>query len=144
MAALSHYVQNYLVSGEAAPRRGNGGFGGIPSQAFALRGRRDLRGRVAPPGSGRALATALGRPELASDPRFATVSARIANRDLVLGHLNAIFADSLPPTGSADLEAEDVPVSPVNTMAGVFANPQVRHRRMRRTISTTDGRRPST
>jgi crotonobetainyl-CoA:carnitine CoA-transferase CaiB-like acyl-CoA transferase len=35
VASLSHYVQNYLVSGVAAPRRGNGGFGGIPSQAFA-------------------------------------------------------------------------------------------------------------
>ncbi|MUM33601.1 CoA transferase, partial [Mycobacterium sp. CBMA361] len=34
LAALSHYAQNYLVSGTAAPRRGNGGFGGIPSQSF--------------------------------------------------------------------------------------------------------------
>src|SRR5213076_1202403 len=35
VAALSHYAQNFLVSGECQPRRGNGGFGGIPSQAFA-------------------------------------------------------------------------------------------------------------
>ena len=34
VAALSHYAQNYLVSGTPAPRRGNGGFGGNPSQAF--------------------------------------------------------------------------------------------------------------
>ena len=34
VASLSHYAQNYLVSGVAAPRRGNGGFGGIPSQTF--------------------------------------------------------------------------------------------------------------
>src|SRR5215212_6511371 len=32
VAALSHYAQNFLVSGECQPRRGNGGFGGIPSQ----------------------------------------------------------------------------------------------------------------
>src|SRR3954471_20123734 len=34
VASLSHYAQSYLVSGEVPQRRGNGGFGGIPSQAF--------------------------------------------------------------------------------------------------------------
>jgi crotonobetainyl-CoA:carnitine CoA-transferase CaiB-like acyl-CoA transferase len=30
-------------------------------------------------------------------------------------------------------------VSPVNTMEGVFANPQIQHRKLRRTIATPDG-----
>ena len=48
------------------------------------------------------LVTALGRPELASDPRFATVSARIANRDLVLDTLNDdLRRAARPPIGSA-------------------------------------------
>lgn len=34
VAAISHYAENYLVSGEVPPRRRNGGFGGMPLQAF--------------------------------------------------------------------------------------------------------------
>src|SRR5215213_3054820 len=91
VAALSHYAQNYLVSGTPAPRRGNGGFGGIPSQAFRCADA-DIFVVASTAGQWTALAGALGRPELADDPRFATVSARIANRDLVLQTLESIFA----------------------------------------------------
>ena len=133
VAALSHYAQNYLVSGVAAPRRGNGGFGGIPSQAF-----RCSDGEIfvvaSTAGQWSALATALGRPELSEDPRFATVSSRIANRDLVLATLDAVFAQQSVSHWVAALEEADVPVSPVNTMEAVFANPQVRHRGLRTTV----------
>jgi crotonobetainyl-CoA:carnitine CoA-transferase CaiB-like acyl-CoA transferase len=139
VAALSHYVQNYLISGAAAPRRGNGGFGGIPSQAFMCADDEIfVVASTARQWSG--LASALGRPELASDPRFATVSARIANRDVVLSTLDEVFAEHDAAYWIQRLEDEDVPVSPVNTMDGVFANPQIRHRQLRRTVQTRDGR----
>ncbi|MBJ7336419.1 CaiB/BaiF CoA-transferase family protein [Mycolicibacterium sp.] len=133
VAALSHYAQNYLVSGVAAPRRGNGGFGGIPSQAFACEGG-EIFVVASTAGQWSALAKALGRPELADDPRFASVSARIANRDLVLETLNAIFAQRSVAHWVSALEEADVPVSPVNTMDAVFANPQVQHRGLRTTV----------
>jgi crotonobetainyl-CoA:carnitine CoA-transferase CaiB-like acyl-CoA transferase len=139
VAALSHYVQNYLVSGVAAPRRGNGGFGGIPSQAFMCADA-EIFVVASTARQWTGLTTALGRLELATDERFATVSARIANRDLVLSTLNEIFAQRDATHWIARLEAEDVPVSPVNTMAGVFDNPQIQHRQMRRTVCTADGR----
>ena len=133
VAALSHYAQNFLVSGVAAPRRGNGGFGGIPSQAFRCTdGEIFLVASTAKQWS--ALALAVDRPELADDPQFATVSARIANRDLVLQTLESIFAKRSVAHWVATLEAADVPVSPVNTMDAVFANPQVRHRELRTSI----------
>jgi crotonobetainyl-CoA:carnitine CoA-transferase CaiB-like acyl-CoA transferase len=130
VAALSHYAQNFLVSGVAAPRRGNGGFGGIPSQAFGCTDG-EIFVVASTAGQWSALASALGRPELADDPRFATVSARIANRDLVLASLDSIFAQHSVSHWVGALEAADVPVSPVNTMDAVFANPQVRHRGLR-------------
>jgi len=130
VAALSHYAQNYLVSGQPAPRRGNGGFGGIPSQAFRCADA-DIFVVASTPRQWSALAAALGRPELADDPRFATVSARIANRDLVLETLESVFAKRSAAAWIAALEAADVPVSPVNSMDGVFDNPQIRHRGMR-------------
>ncbi|GAB5015143.1 CaiB/BaiF CoA-transferase family protein [Mycobacterium avium subsp. hominissuis] len=134
LASLSHYVQNYLISGAAAPRRGNGGFGGIPSQAFSCRDA-DIFVVASTPRQWSGLSEALGRPELATDPRFATVSARIANRDLVLDTLSEIFGEHDAAYWVRRLEEADVPVSPVNTMDGVFANPQIRYRRMRRTVN---------
>jgi crotonobetainyl-CoA:carnitine CoA-transferase CaiB-like acyl-CoA transferase len=130
VAALSHYAQNYLISGVPAPRRGNGGFGGIPSQAFRCADA-DIFVVASTAGQWAALAVALDRPELADDPRFATVSARIANRDLVLQTLDSIFAQRSAAHWIAALEAADVPVSPVNSMEAVFDNPQVRHRGLR-------------
>ena len=134
VAALSHYAQNFLVSGVPAPRRGNGGFGGIPSQAFRCADA-EIFVVASTPKQWAALATALGRPELADDPRFATVSTRIANRDLVLQTLDSIFAQRSAAHWVAALEAANVPVSPVNTMDAVFANPQVRHRELRTTVT---------
>lgn len=138
LASLSHYVQNYLVSGQAAPRRGNGGFGGIPSQSFRCADA-DIFVVASTAKQWTGLAKALDRPELADDPRFATVSARIANRDLVLDTLGELFAKRPAAEWVARLEAADVPVSPVNTMAGVFANPQIRHRGMKQHIGTAQG-----
>ena len=86
------------------------------------------------PGSGRALAKVIGRPELAYDERFATVSARIANRDLVLRTLDEAFRTRSASDWIPELESADVPVSPVNDLDGVFANPQVRHRGLRTTV----------
>lgn len=138
IASLSHYIQNYLVSGVPAPRRGNGGFGGIPSQTF---GCADAEIFVVASTAGQwgGLTRALGRPELADDERFATVSARIVNRDLVLSILDAIFVTQPAAYWLERLESADVPVSPVNAIDGVFANPQVVHRAMKASVNHPAG-----
>lgn len=128
VASLSHFVQNYLVSGVPAPRRGNGGFGGIPSQAFRCSDGEDIFVVASTPKQFAALADALGRPELESDPRFATVSSRIANRDHVLEVLSGIFLTQPAEYWVKQLESADVPCSPVNSLPAVFENPQVVHR----------------
>ncbi|HNP56758.1 MAG TPA: CaiB/BaiF CoA-transferase family protein [Gordonia sp. (in: high G+C Gram-positive bacteria)] len=134
LASLSHYAQNYLISGAAAPRRGNGGFGGIPSQTFTGSDGEEFFLVASTPAQWRGVADALERPDLLTDERFADVSARIANRDVVIETLDRAFA-ARPAREWVDLlEARDVPVSPVNDMDGVFANPQIRHRNMRMTI----------
>jgi crotonobetainyl-CoA:carnitine CoA-transferase CaiB-like acyl-CoA transferase len=134
VASLSHYAQNYLVSGEAAPRRGNGGFGGIPSQTFACADGEEIFLVASTPKQWEGLTKVLGRPELAHDERFATVPARIANRELVLRTLREAFRARPAAAWLPELESADVPVSPVNDLEGVFANPQVRHRGLRTTV----------
>jgi crotonobetainyl-CoA:carnitine CoA-transferase CaiB-like acyl-CoA transferase len=127
VAALSHYVQNYLVSGNIPDRRGNGGFGGIPSQSFHCSDG-DIFIVASTVKQFRALAKVTGMPELAEDPRFSTVQARICNRDALLTILDEVLVTRPVEDWLEALEAADVPVSPVNDVAAVFDNPQVKHR----------------
>jgi crotonobetainyl-CoA:carnitine CoA-transferase CaiB-like acyl-CoA transferase len=65
------------------------------------------------------LAQALGRPELAGDPRMATTRARLDHREVV---------DGLVAAGGAALEGAEVPASLVASVRDLFADPQVRAR----------------
>lgn len=128
IASLSHYAENYLVSGEVPQRRGNGGFGGIPSQAFTCADERMIFiVATTNPQFERACA-ALGRPELIEDPRFDSIAARIEHRLELLAVLEDIFAGRPAQHWLDVLDAADVPVSPVNDIAEALNDPQVRHR----------------
>ena len=67
------------------------------------------------------LVTILGRPELAGDPRFATNTARVRNRD----ELTAILTDALRRRGADEwfdlLAGASVPAGPINDVAEAFA-----------------------
>jgi crotonobetainyl-CoA:carnitine CoA-transferase CaiB-like acyl-CoA transferase len=127
VAALSHFAMNYLVSGEVPQRRGNGGFGGVPSQAFdcadgmifIVAGNDKQFG---------ALCRALGCAHWADDPRFDHPGGRVVHRDALLALLRARLREQPVAHWLALLDASDVPASPVNELPQVFANPQVRHR----------------
>lgn len=129
LASLSHYVQNYLISGVVPERRGNGGFGGIPSQTFKCSDREIFIVASTNKQFG-ALMKVLGAPDLAADPRFDQVQKRITNRDELLAILDALFATRSADEWLAELEAADVPASAVNDVSMVFDNPQVKHRGM--------------
>src|SRR5947209_5243594 len=133
VAALSHYAQNFLVSGECQPRRGNGGFGGIPSQAFACSDA-EIFVVASTPSQWAALVKVLGRPELADDPDFATVSARITNRDRVLEVLREIFGSAPAAHWVTELEAADVAVREVDDLACVVDTAQIVHRDVRTSV----------
>jgi crotonobetainyl-CoA:carnitine CoA-transferase CaiB-like acyl-CoA transferase len=127
VAALSHFAMNYLVSGEVPQRRGNGGFGGVPSQAFDC-----SDGMVfVVAGNDRqftALCRALGRVAWASDRRFDHPGGRVVNREALLALLRERLRENTVAHWLALLDAADVPAGPVNELPQVFDNPQVRHR----------------
>lgn len=70
------------------------------------------------------IARALGREELATDPRFTHGAARWANRQALQPILEAIFASHTADHWLERLRAEDVPVSPVLDYAGVVNGEQ--------------------
>ncbi len=133
IASLSHYAMNYLVSGVLPPRRGNGGFGGVPSQSFRCADR-DIFLVAGNDSQFNRYCEALERPDLASDPRFSTTRARIENRDALL----AILEEEMRRRPAAEwlqrLDDAEVPASLVNNLADALEHPQVRHREMLQSV----------
>lgn len=134
VAALSHYAQGYFISGELPERRGNGGYGGIPSQAFMCADRQIFI-VAGNDGQFRRLCDAIERPDLIEDPRFCRGPLRIENRKALLGVLDAVFAQRPAAEWTARLDAAGVPVSLVNDVAEAFADPQVVARGMKVEVS---------
>jgi crotonobetainyl-CoA:carnitine CoA-transferase CaiB-like acyl-CoA transferase len=128
VASLSHFAMNYHVSGEVPQRRGNGGYGGVPSQAFRCRDRRSIFVVAGNNKQFAALCKAGGRPGISEDVRFDKPAGRVIHRDALLAELNTMFAERPLAEWLALLEAADVPAGPVNELPDVFNNPQVRHR----------------
>ncbi len=72
----------------------------------------------------RLLCDAAGRPELASDPRYATFADRDRNRDELLAILREVFLERTSEEWLALLAERGVPAGPVNDVPTAFADPQ--------------------
>jgi succinate--hydroxymethylglutarate CoA-transferase len=133
VAFLVDAAMEYLVSGHVRERWGSEHSQIVPYKVF------EAKDGMVVIGAGyetvfRPFLEVLGRLDLLDDPRFATLAARVENRDLVYEVLDA----EVRRHGSADLlarlEAAGVPCAPVNDMRQVFDHPQVLHRRMRMSL----------
>ncbi|HEY4276784.1 MAG TPA: CoA transferase [Conexibacter sp.] len=71
-----------------------------------------------------ALCRALERPDLASDARFATFTARSDHRDALEAELDAIFATGTVAHWVALLIGHRVPCAPINDVAQALEDPQ--------------------
>jgi CoA:oxalate CoA-transferase len=78
----------------------------------------------------RRLVRAIGRPELAEDPRFATPVDRFAHREVLNEILEPWVAERTLAEVTAEMERAHVPVGPANTVEAVAANPQLAARGM--------------
>jgi crotonobetainyl-CoA:carnitine CoA-transferase CaiB-like acyl-CoA transferase len=73
------------------------------------------------------LATAMERPDIFQDPRFATREARIDHQEDMIEVLGPIFAGRDRAEWCRRLQANDVPHAPMYTTAEVPEDPQARH-----------------
>jgi len=80
-----------------------------------------------PPKFWQGLATAIERPTLFDDPRFATREARIAHQPELIELLSAIFRGQERAEWCRRLESLDVPYAPVYDTDEVPEDPQARH-----------------
>jgi crotonobetainyl-CoA:carnitine CoA-transferase CaiB-like acyl-CoA transferase len=77
-----------------------------------------------------AFVAALGEPGWAEDPRFATPVARTKNQDLLYPLVRTAMKQRSSDEWRAVFDAIGVACGPINDLADVFADSQVRHRQM--------------
>jgi len=130
IASLSHFAQIYLVNGETPPRRGTWGNGGMPAGVFRCADG-ELMLVVGNDAQFARTCAVLGRPELATNPKFVRNNDRVVHGKEIM----ALFAGLFPKKPVAywleELEKAGVPCGPVNDFAQVFADEHVRERGMK-------------
>lgn len=129
VAMLANLGSHYLIGGEVSPRQGNAHANIVPYQVFAV-----ADGHlIVAVGNDRQFARlcdVLEVPTLAGDVRFATNAGRVRHRDVLVPMLQSAFRARDRHAWLALLEAAGIPCGPVNDIADVFADPQVRARGM--------------
>jgi formyl-CoA transferase len=83
------------------------------------------------------LCAVLGRPDLATDSRFATNAQRMAHRGELVAAMEAALSSGTVDHWVTRLIAEGIPAGPLYDYAQVFADPHVAARRMVETIDHT-------
>lgn len=133
VAMLANQAMNYIVSGKTPVRRGNRHPNIQPQNVYPVADGHIVLA-VGNDSQFRKLATVVGQPDLADDPRYSTNAARVENLDL----LEKRLIDALAPRTIADwvtaFAKAGVPSGPINTIDRVFVEPQVIHRNMVRDI----------
>jgi crotonobetainyl-CoA:carnitine CoA-transferase CaiB-like acyl-CoA transferase len=130
VAVLANQAMNYLTTGIAPKRMGTGHPNIVPYQAFeASDGHLILA--VGNDAQFRKMAEAMGRPDMAQDPRYTTIALRVANRDVLLPQLVDIIKTRTINEWVETMAQAQVPCGPINTIDRVCADPQVVSRGMR-------------
>ena len=130
VGVLANQAANYFASGCAPSRMGNGHANLVPYQAFACADG-DLVIAVGNDAQFARFCGVIGRPDLADDARFATNAGRVEHRAALIPELAHAIARQSKAALYDALEAAGIPAGPINTVAEVFADPQVIARGMR-------------
>jgi crotonobetainyl-CoA:carnitine CoA-transferase CaiB-like acyl-CoA transferase len=130
IALLAYQNTNYFATGVPPKRIGNLHPNIVPYQPFrAADG--DVILACGNDNLYRKFCEAAGCPELASDTRFATNGKRVENRAELTRLLAAVFRQRSKGEWLELLEAAGVPNGPINDVAQVFEEPQVKARGVR-------------
>jgi crotonobetainyl-CoA:carnitine CoA-transferase CaiB-like acyl-CoA transferase len=113
MNLMCNYIPSVAGLGERVPRLGRAHAQIVPYQAFECADGEYVMIGAFTRNFWQNLARALDHEEWIEDPRFATNSARLDNRDELVGALEQIFAVADREHWLGVLEEADVPASPV-------------------------------
>lgn len=114
--ALVNQIQAVIGAGASPKRLGNGHPSIVPYQTLRCADA-SIAVAVGNDGQFRALAEAIGAPELADDDRFRTNPDRVAHREVLIPLLEGALAADAAESWEGRLAAAGVPVGRVNSIA---------------------------
>ena len=138
VAMLANLGAAYLASGSVPGRMGNAHQVIVPYQVFRASDSH-LIVAVGNDAQFARFCEIAGLAALAADPRYATNPARVAHRDELVATIAQRLATRPAAEWLAALEGVQVPCGPINDLAQVFADPQVRHRGMVAAVAHSAG-----
>lgn len=86
-----------------------------------------------------ALCRALGREDMAADPRYATAAARMENGKALRAEIEAAFATDDAAAWEERLGRHGIPASAIRTIPQVLAHPQLAHRSVVQEVAAPPG-----
>jgi len=139
VSVLANQALNFLVSGKSPRRLGNAHPNIVPYQVFeAADG--PLIVAAGNDRQTRDFCRILGLDALAADPRYATNADRVRHREAFVAALAEAVGAMPRATLLAALEGAGVPAGSINSVAQVFADPQVQARGLRLDLPATGAR----
>ena len=120
LSALVNQGSAWVAGGVTPRAMGNAHPSIVPYELFAAQDRAIVLA-VGTDAQFAALCEVLGKAEWASDERFATNPARVANREALVPAIAAVLGQRTAEAWLADLSRRRVPSGPVNTIAEAFA-----------------------
>ncbi len=142
VATIANQGMNYLVSGKTPTRMGNKHPNIQPQDVFECTDGQIVLA-VGNDGQFVSFCKAMGHPDMARDPRYATNSARVANLESLMTFVSGEIGRHSRAQCIDALRAHGVPCGPINTIAQALTDPQIVHREMLRYLPhPTAGRVP--
>jgi crotonobetainyl-CoA:carnitine CoA-transferase CaiB-like acyl-CoA transferase len=138
LVTLGWQVSNWLIAGVPPKPMGNENMTASPSGTFRTKDG-PLNISANKQEQFEALCPLIGRPDLASDPRFAERETRKKNRYLLRDELEKALAARGAAEWEILLNEAGVPAGRVLSVPEVLEHPQVRHREMLQAFETVPG-----
>ncbi len=133
VACLANQAMNHLY-GQAPRRMGNAHPNTVPYQDFPTADGYMILA-IGNDGQFASFCRAVGKPEWADDERFQANTGRVRHRATLIPLMKQITVTRGTKEWIALFEQVGVPCGPINTIADVFDDPQVRHRGDRITMA---------
>ncbi|MES2187743.1 MAG: CaiB/BaiF CoA-transferase family protein [Pseudomonadota bacterium] len=129
VALNANQAANYLASGKNPARTGNAHPNCAPYEVFRCADGHLILA-IGNDGQFQRFCQVAGLAPLAQEERFATNPARIAHLPALRAILTELFPQRARGDWTSAFDQAGVPWGPINSLAEVFADPQVQHRRM--------------
>jgi CoA:oxalate CoA-transferase len=139
LALLTWQAQNYFISGEVPAANGARHPVIAPSDIYPCADGKFMA--ISPTGQQfwKKFCAAIGRPDMADDPRFSHPKSRVANVGPLTDMLTETFRSRSSQEWSDKFVAERIPGAPVNNIAEATAQPIAKLRNMVEELDHPDG-----